>query len=357
MAEPRPTPSYYQSWVEREGIDLIHGYCVDNVYTMGLKPRARTGGYEARIQLDGTGDLSDCYVCEIPPGKQLEPQKHLYEELTYILAGRGSTMVWYHGERKASFEWQAGSVFAVPLNAWYQHFNLSGTDPVRYMAVTTAPVIMNLVCNDEFLFNNPAAFPERFDGAEDFFSTEFSMRETDFRETGVPKFEVAFTNFVYDINAIPAHKSARAVGAQGRLIRLGRHRLLGTHSTIIPGRTFSTVHRHGPGFHVLWLRGEGYALLWPDGGEKDKVMLHWGPGSIIVPPTWWWHQWAVLSHESAQDIALHPPLQGGGFGQSAGAMISTREGGSMLLVEDFPPDLLEEVQDLFADECRKYDER
>ena len=85
------------------------------------------------------------------------------------------------------------------------------------------------------------------------------------------------------------------------------------------------------------------------------MKLYWGPGSIIVPPTWWWHQWSVLSPEDAQDIALHPPLQGGGFGQSAGPMISTREGGSMVMVEDFPAALREEIEATFAEECRKYD--
>lgn len=36
-------------------------------------------------------------------------------------------------------------------------------------------------------------------------------------------------------------------------------------------------------------------------------------------------------------------------------MISTREGGSMVLVDDFPPELREEVQAMFAEESRKYD--
>lgn len=347
-------PLYYDQWVAREGLDLIRGYAVDNVYTLPLKYWARTGGNAVRIQLDGTGDLNDAYVCEIPAGRQLEPVKHVYDEMVYILAGRGSTTVWYEGKPKNSFEWHAGSLFAIPLNARYQHFNLDGSEPVRYMAVTTAPLILNIYRNDDFVFNNPATFPERYDSREDFFSARFAMRETGFRETGVDDIKVAFTNFVFDIDAIPSHKSARAAGANGRQFRMGPNGYMSAHSTTIPGRTFSTVHRHGPGFHVLWLRGEGYALMWPEAGEK--VQLHWGPGSIIVPPTMWWHHWAVLSPEPAQDLALHPPRDMRSNEMGAGVMISTREGGNMVMVEDFPPDLDEEIRSLFAEGCRNYDQ-
>ena len=255
MPELAPNPLYYEGWIEREGLELIRGYSVDNVYTMPLKPWARTSGYAVRIQLDGTGDHNDALVCEIPPGKQLDPQKHLFEEITYILSGRGSTVVWYEGQRKNSFEWQAGSLFYVPFNAWFQHFNLSGDEPARYFSVTNAPVMLNLVRNDDFVFNNHATFPERYDGGESFFSGEMTMRVVS-RQTGVDRFETAFTNFVADIYSIPANESTRAKGARGRSVRFGPGNIMGAHSTFLPERTFSTIHRHGPGLHVLWLRGE-----------------------------------------------------------------------------------------------------
>lgn len=347
-AGPRWNQIYFEDWVAREGLDLIRGYGVPDVYTVPLKYWARTGGYAVQIQLDGTGEMNGAYVCEIPPGKQLEPQKHLYEELIYVLGGRGSTTVWCEGRPKNSFEWQKGSLFAIPLNAWHQHFNLSGDEPVRYVAVTTAPIMMNLIRDDDFIFNNSAVFPRIYDSRGDYFSTNY--RTEVFTGWDRPT-DIIFTNFVADINAIPFHESNRGVGTQGASFEVGEG-VLGSHTLQLPGGRFTNVHRHGPGAHVLWLKGEGYTLMWGDGGEK--VQEFWGPGTMLVPPSWWWHQHAVVSAEPAQYLALKLSSKRNKVNRlSEGTMRSTRNGGSMLLLEDFPPELMEEVTRIFVAECEK----
>ena len=94
-----------------EGIPIIQGFFLEDIRKVHLQPWQRTGGLAARICLEGTGETNDAYVCEIPPGKALKPQRHLFEELIYIVSGRGATTVWNDPQSKHTFEWQDGSVF------------------------------------------------------------------------------------------------------------------------------------------------------------------------------------------------------------------------------------------------------
>ncbi|MBI4525839.1 MAG: hypothetical protein HY695_18740, partial [Deltaproteobacteria bacterium] len=64
-------------------------------------------------------------------------------------SGRGATSVWYDGFPKRTFEWQAGSLFSPPLNAWHEHYNGSGETPARYVAVTSSPQMINLFHDTE----------------------------------------------------------------------------------------------------------------------------------------------------------------------------------------------------------------
>src|SRR5204863_2925168 len=99
---------------------------------------------------------------EIPPAKSLKPQRRLFEETIYVIDGQGAAAVWHREDRKQTFEWQKGSLFSPPLNTCYQLFNGSGSQPARYLAVTTAPTMINLLHNHDFIFNNNFTFTDRF---------------------------------------------------------------------------------------------------------------------------------------------------------------------------------------------------
>jgi quercetin dioxygenase-like cupin family protein len=337
---------YFDEWVAREGLDLLRGTLVPNVYTVPLKYWARTGGYAVQIQLDGTGEMNAAVVQEIPPGQSLNPQRFLFEEMIYVLSGRGSTTVWHDGQPKNSFEWQTGSLFAIPLNAWHQHFNGSGTEPARFLAMNSAPIMMNLLRNDEFIFDNPATFPERYNGADDFFSGQIEERLFD--RYDLPHM-LAFSNFYADLHSVPMEDVNRGVNTQGRLFELN-HGTLTAHLANFPSGTFSKLHRHGPGAHVVWLKGEGYSLMFPDGGEK--IQEDWGPGTMIVPPSWWWHQHCVTGREDAQHLALKLGSKQYHLHRLSGATLkSTRNGGSQMNYEDFPPGLMDELRQRFERAC------
>ncbi|MBM2811805.1 MAG: Ethanolamine ammonia lyase-activating protein [Chloroflexi bacterium] len=347
---------YYDDWVAREGLELIRGHRVENVFTTPLRYWPRTDAYAVHITLDGAAEQASAYIQEIPATRKITPQRHMFEELTYILSGRGSTSVWFDENKKRSFEWGPGSLFAIPLNAWYQHFNLSGTEPARYIASTTAPTMMNFIRNDEFIFNNDFRFTDRFDEAEDYFNAEIKPRI--FEGWGEPQ-DVNFSNLWPDINKIdlraPKENSeiARGVRTSGYSFELANG-VMGSHILEAPGGTFTKLHRHGPAAHVLWIRGEGYSILWPDGGEDEKVTEEWGVGTLIVPPTWWWHQHCITSKEPGRHLALKLSSRKNMVSRfHERTMVSTRKGGQQMDYADIPPDTMAELKRIFLEACAR----
>ena len=83
--------SSYRKWIESEGVPLIEGFFMEDINEVPLKHWARLNAPAVRVCLEGTGETNDAYICEIPPGKSLNPQKHMYEELVYVVSGRGAT--------------------------------------------------------------------------------------------------------------------------------------------------------------------------------------------------------------------------------------------------------------------------
>jgi mannose-6-phosphate isomerase-like protein (cupin superfamily) len=127
----------------------------------------------------------DAYICEIPAGKQTEPQHHMFETLVYIHKGRGATTVWFEGDAKQTFEWAAGAIFAIPLNVSYQHFNASN-EPVRFLAGTNAPHVINLFHNEDFIFRNPFQFRDRFRPDREFFNENKKLTIRSWESNMVP---------------------------------------------------------------------------------------------------------------------------------------------------------------------------
>ena len=358
---------HYEDWVAREGLELIRGHQVDNVFTVPLRHWPRTDGYAVHIELDGSGERAAAYVQEIPPTKKLNPMRHVYEELVFVLSGRGSTSVWYDEDKKRTFEWGAGSLFAIPLNASYQHFNVSGQEPARYIALTTAPTMMNFIRNDDFIFDNPFRFTDRFDQEQDYFNAEVKSRIYE-RIPGVSGAGNAyFANLWPDINMIfdrPKDETRKFNPETDRNISEGRtgyqfelaNGVLGAHIWEAPGGTFTSVHRHGPASHVLWLAGEGYSILWPDGGEDNKQKEDWGPGTLIVPPVWWWHGHNVTSREPGRYIALKMSSRKNMVTRAHEfTTVSTRldPRGQQISFADLPPETLADLKRIFLEECAK----
>ena len=269
--------SPYTRWVRKEGLDIISAHYIPNLHTVELKPWPRRGGSGVYINHEASRTSNDCYVCEIPPGKELTPQRQLFEEMIYVLDGRGSTSVWNDAGKRVTFEWKAGALFAIPLNAWHQHFNGSGKEPARYVSVTNGPVVMNLYEDENFIFNSVYDFKNRFEGEPDYFSNK-----------GEQKGLLLDTNFVADAVNLPLI-AAKERGAGGGHIRFSMAKgSMNSHISQFPIGTYKKAHAHGPGAHVIIMSGEGYSMMWPEGETPRRY--EWQEGSMIVPPNMWFHQ-------------------------------------------------------------------
>ena len=85
----------------------------------------RMGAQGAFIELNGCGGLQGMYVIEVPGAGAITAEKHMYEEIFYVLEGRGTTEIWSGDDanKKQTFEWQPGSLFSPPLNTWHRIVN------------------------------------------------------------------------------------------------------------------------------------------------------------------------------------------------------------------------------------------
>jgi quercetin dioxygenase-like cupin family protein len=283
----------YRAWQVAQKVPIHRGFFIEDLNKVEVAPWDLKGGLGAFINLEGTGDSNDGYVCEIPPGGKLKTQRHLYEEMVFILEGHGATTVWQKNGKKHSFEWHPGSLFAIPLNAWYQHFNGQGSARARFFAVTSAPLMISLFHNLDFVFENDFTFTDRFSPEEeDYFSAQGQRWGANLS-----------VNFVADTRTVHLDpQSARGAGGNRHVVFDLAGNIMGAHISEFDVGAYKKAHRHGPGAHVIILTGRGYSLLWPEG--EEPVRVNWKPGSVVVPPNEWFHQHFNSGADPARYLAL-----------------------------------------------------
>ena len=321
----------YQKWVEGQGIPVIRDFYIEDLRKVELAPWAWKGGRGVFLNLIGTGNVNDGHLCEIPAGQSLKPQRLLFEETIFVVEGNGATSIWNDEIKKVTFEWQAGSLFSPPLNTWRQHFNGSGTRPARFLAVTSAPPMINLFRNPDFIFNNPFSFDDRFAADPESFSGQGEA----YQHKGRHMWD---TNFVPDVRSLGLHVLERR-GAGGRNLQIAlAENSMGVHISEFPVGTYKKAHRHGPGAHVVIIGGQGYSLMWPEGEPIKR--FDWHEGSVIVPPDMWFHQHFNTGTTPARYLAIR--AGGGKFPRAWGSDNYTGDksikgGGDQIEYEDEDP--------------------
>ncbi len=287
--EVKPLPqgwgrTAYSEFLAREGIPVVTGLAVPDLLEVETAPWPRLEARGAYIQLLGAEDTNTAYVLDIPPGAATAVDKHLYEEVFFVLEGRGSCEVWNHAGARVSFEWQRGSLFAIPLNTFHRLYNGSGQQRARLLGVSTAPLMINLLRNLEFVFGCPFDFTDRFAGEADYFTREGNLYS---RPDSTQK--IWETNFISDVYNLHLYEWVeRGAGGKHMKFELANNTLI-AHVSEFPVGTYKKAHRHGPGAHVVILSGQGYSLMWTD-QHTDFEEIPWKPGTMFVPPGMWWHQ-------------------------------------------------------------------
>ncbi len=346
MAETRFLVDTYREFIERDGIPIVEAFGID-LLSVEVKPWARLGVEGAYTLTSGRGDFLDMAVLAIPPGGATTPQKHLFEAVVYVLDGRGSTTVETPGGARHSFEWGPRSLFALPLNTRYRHFNASGQKPARLAVVTNLPLVLNAFHNEAFVFDNPFEFPERL-GEERFFRGDgefIPMR---------PGRHMWETNFVPDLGAFALQEwKARGAGGSNIMFVLADG-TMHAHISEMPVGTYKKAHRHGPDFHVFAVTGHGYSIYWYE-GDAGFQRFDWKHGCVFAPADRLFHQHFNTSPEPARYLAvafggLRYPFAEDKKKTFLGMDVSVKEGGRQIEYEDQDP----RIHEMYVEELAKH---
>jgi hypothetical protein len=245
ISQPAPAGKYlvdtYEDWARGEGVPIHTGPSVD-LLAADVKAWARFGLKGAFVHLSGRDDFLGIFLNELPPNSGSMPQQHLYEEVCYVLSGKGSTEFVAPDGHTQVIEWGPKSLFALPMNARYRHRNVSA-EPARFAAINDMRYLFNLYRSEKFLFDTPLRFAERHGGIE------------------------AVTN----LDKQPAEPLTLAKGT------------ISSDLTELPPGTYRAASRQMFGSHFFGVDGEGYMLAWLEGAQ-DFNRVDWRHGIVAAAP-------------------------------------------------------------------------
>ncbi len=309
----RPNTSY-DNYMEDQGIPIFRGIGVRRVQDMPLKPWTRMGG-----------------------------QRNLHPALRHrgpmgLLRGRGAGG-WRAQSRKAhvrrdhgggrrprhhrnladgqakphTFEWQRGSMFSIPLNTNHRIIN-AASSPALILVASTAPNVMNIFRDRDWIFNCPVIFRRASTAASDFFKAKDDIVPDPLRGLALRKI-----NFIPDImNADLYLDNRRSPGytrVEPHMANNVFYGFVGEHKT---GR-YSKAHAHMSAAVLVCLKGKGYTYTWPrsdgmtpwkDGKTKNVYRQDYEPVGLVTAAPYggdWFHAHFGISKDPLRLIGWYGP--------------------------------------------------
>jgi quercetin dioxygenase-like cupin family protein len=350
------TKSPYERFMEEEGVPIVRGFGVRDTRELELGPWKRLGGRGCFLHLDGLEGVKGLFVVEVPSRGELNPEKHMYDEFFLVIEGRGTAEVWRDGQAKPHvFEWQPGSLFALPINCWHRLIN-AASSPALLLAATNAPPIFNIFQTYNFVFECDHQFRERFDGTEDFFKPKMDLEAEAVRGRAAIRSNV-FTDIV---NCELPLDNQRAPGyrrIQPHFSGFMTHATSGGFVAQYPEGRYSKAHYHQSGAVLVCLRGAGYTFNWPKeygtqpwaDGHADMVrQTEYVPGGLVAAAPGggnWFHQHfsggaeplRVINYWGGPTARWGGESEGGGDEIKSGNIFGIKEGGRSILYKDEDP--------------------
>jgi len=355
----RPNTAY-DDFMQAQGIPIYRGIGVRKVQDLPLKPWARMGGRGTFIQLFGTEGLWGCYLVEVPGAGALKPERHMYEEIFLVVEGRGSTEIWTDTHKTPrTFEWQAGSMFSVPMNTWHRIVN-AASSPALILVATTAPNVINLFRDTDWIFNCPVELPNRYDGSENYFKPKDDVAPDPLRGLAMRT-----TNLIPDIfNAELYLDNRRSQGYRRMEPNMAGNVFYGFIGEYLTGQ-YSKAHAHASAAVLVCIKGTGYTYTWPrtlgltpwKDGKADQVLRQdYEPVGMVTAAPFggdWFHAHFGTSKEQLRLIGwygpnnhrAHKPGRPGEKAIDEGA-IDIRDGGTAIPYWDEDPFIRQEYEQI-----------
>ena len=282
----------YLDWARREGIPIYEDFSLD-LLTAETRPWPRFGDRcgGAFVHHPGRGDWMTVFLLDLPTGGASAPQRHLYDEIFYVLSGAGTLTVEMTDGSRQTLDFGPRSLFAPPLNARYRIASGSGREPVRLACANDLRILMNIYHDETFFFDNPFAFPERqgmsgrFGGTGD----TASASHDNFRDS----------SFLSDLGTLALEPSdGRASRAQ---FLMGECSMGAQLCEIPAGR--SEQARNDAGLHIICVQGAGHTLIGYE-GSRDTRRIDWRPGTCFALGEQMVHQHVNSGDQPARHLAI-----------------------------------------------------
>lgn len=340
-----PLSTAYERWMSASGAPVYSAYFIDDLRTLKLGRWDARGCDAAFLELAGNQGATGAYMLEIGAGQTTELFRVAVDECAYVVQGRGITTIQaIDGGASRNFEWDARSYFLLPGGHPYRFSNVQGNQAARILVCSHLPFAMSVLPRPQFFFDQPLAGADDVFGAgADYYSQAKMVPPGDGSNAAALLGAIWKGNFFPDMGVWDQLTALPTRGAGGKAIWIefpNSH--MTAHMSVFPPRMYKKAHRHGPGVFIVIPRGEGFSVMWPEGG--DKVFVPWHEGSCFVPPRRWFHQHFNVNNIANRYLAmLHSPRVMG-----AGETVEDRARDQIEYVNEDPA-----VREAFARELAK----